>query len=454
MGLILKISLRNLFRQKRRNILLGIAIAFGMMILLLANSFSRGLSDMIFNKMLVYSMGHISVSVIEKGKFRESIIRDKDRFINIITNNAQNVLAVNQYIAMYTRVIGNGRADMLAIVGMPVSNGIEYFKNEVKTGNIYDFTNKSIENPIVLYENKAKDLNVKIGDFLNSRTTTVQGQVQTARFTVVAIMKSANLMQSMAAYTPQENQKQILGYGRHESGPLQVVFRKMENPKIAIIEADKLHKALAPELAVIYGNAVNGKTSVQTTILSYFTNTNAMALFTNYIKPVSGSITEATNGSNVIITTALAKKLNLKVGSKFNDIYQNKFDGVITTNSYIVACIFDAGNLLGQNIILVPEQNFYPGYYQNLPPSASQDKNAEIPSVNNPLYPSLATEWKLLPRTKTSDEYQKKIQDVTKQKWEGAYVDVSSMYEIASFILQLEAALNLISIIAVLILFS
>ncbi len=453
MGLIFKISLRNLLRQKRRNILLGIAIAFGMMILVLANSFSRGLSDMIFNKMLVYSMGHINVSVIEGGKSREGIIRDKDRFISIITNNAKNVLQVNQLIAMYTRVIGNGRADMMAIVGMPMSNGIEYLKGEVKTGNIYDFTNKNIENPIIVYENKAKDLNVKVGDYLNSRTTTINGQVQTARFTLVAIMKSANLMQSMAAYTPQDNQKLILGYRKYESGPLQVVFRKMENPKIAVTEADKIHKALKPQLALIYGNAVKGGISIQATTLSYFTNTNAMTIISNNIKPVSGSIVQATNGSNVMMSLGLAEKLNLKAGDKFEDIYRNRFDGIMTTNSYIVACIFNPGKILGQDVILVPEQNFYPGYYQNLPPVASTYTNAEIPLASSVLYPALATEWKLLPRTKTSDEYQKKIQKVTKEKWEGAYVDVSSMYEIASFILQLEAALNMISIIAVIILF-
>ncbi len=203
MGLIFKISLRNLLRQKKRSFFLGLAIAIGMMILVVTSSFTRGLTDMILNKMLVYSFGHVSVTFTENGKRQPNINRDKDRIINII-KSVKGIKEVNQYMASYTRVIGNGKAEMMALVGMPVDRGLEYFKSESKAGNIYDFTNTSIENPVVMAENKAKDLNVKIGDALNVRLTTVTGQVQTAKLTLVCIMKAGNLMQSTAFYIPHE----------------------------------------------------------------------------------------------------------------------------------------------------------------------------------------------------------------------------------------------------------
>ena len=40
MFLLFRLSLRNLFRQKRRNLLLGSAMAIGVMLLVVANSFS------------------------------------------------------------------------------------------------------------------------------------------------------------------------------------------------------------------------------------------------------------------------------------------------------------------------------------------------------------------------------------------------------------------------------
>jgi putative ABC transport system permease protein len=73
--------------------------------------------------------------------------------------------------------------------------------------------------------------------------------------------------------------------------------------------------------------------------------------------------------------------------------------------------------------------------------------------VTDPLYPVLATEWVLLPRTTKTDDFKKKMHQLTSKKTRALIVDVTTMYEIASDILKLEAALNLITLVAVLILF-
>ena len=56
--LLNSLAFRNLIRQRRRNLLLGVAIAFGTMILILANSFSRGITDTLLNKIVVQMTGH------------------------------------------------------------------------------------------------------------------------------------------------------------------------------------------------------------------------------------------------------------------------------------------------------------------------------------------------------------------------------------------------------------
>ena len=60
-SVISKISVRNLVRQKRRNILLGVCIVVSMAVLVLTSSFTNGLSDIIFNKLMVLMTGHITV---------------------------------------------------------------------------------------------------------------------------------------------------------------------------------------------------------------------------------------------------------------------------------------------------------------------------------------------------------------------------------------------------------
>jgi ABC-type lipoprotein release transport system permease subunit len=61
MPVIFNIALRNILRQKRRNLLLGIAITFGAMVLILANAFSHGITKVLFERIVKYTNGHVAV---------------------------------------------------------------------------------------------------------------------------------------------------------------------------------------------------------------------------------------------------------------------------------------------------------------------------------------------------------------------------------------------------------
>jgi acyl-CoA reductase-like NAD-dependent aldehyde dehydrogenase len=61
LNVVTRIAFRNLVRQFRRNLLLGIGIAISMCILVVTASFTNGLTDILFNKVMVYMTGHIRV---------------------------------------------------------------------------------------------------------------------------------------------------------------------------------------------------------------------------------------------------------------------------------------------------------------------------------------------------------------------------------------------------------
>jgi putative ABC transport system permease protein len=69
------------------------------------------------------------------------------------------------------------------------------------------------------------------------------------------------------------------------------------------------------------------------------------------------------------------------------------------------------------------------------------------------VFPYLSTEWILLDRTRTTSELRKKYTDIARLKTKATTVDVQTMYESASMIINLEYALNLITLAAVMILF-
>jgi putative ABC transport system permease protein len=76
-----------------------------------------------------------------------------------------------------------------------------------------------------------------------------------------------------------------------------------------------------------------------------------------------------------------------------------------------------------------------------------------LPPKSNPLYGALAPEWLLLKRTRTTEEMQKLSKDISKLKSHAFTVNVQSMYESASMVVNLERALNLITFAAVMVLF-
>ena len=76
MGIITKISLRNLVRQRKRNIPLGICIALSMCILIVVFAYTSGITDILFNKIMTYAFGHIRVEMTENTSQMRQVIRD------------------------------------------------------------------------------------------------------------------------------------------------------------------------------------------------------------------------------------------------------------------------------------------------------------------------------------------------------------------------------------------
>ncbi|MBP7653922.1 FtsX-like permease family protein [Candidatus Dependentiae bacterium] len=450
MNPIIKISLRNLYRQKRRNFLLGIAIACGMTALVVANSFSNGISDVLLNKIVVHIFGHMNISVSEKGNFQNMMIRDKDRIIKIIKKNVEGIKEIEEGIGGFGRIIGNGKSDNIALAGVKPSPEF-YSWCKVVSGNIKDYENRNLENPVLLSEMKAKYLNVKVKDIIRLRTSNVWGQTQTARLTVAAIVKLENIFMESALYLNMEDMKKIMGYRPYETGALLI---NLNNPLKSIEQADKLHNALIPEKAFIQGNIESGKNSADIIAFSLNKDDTSIALISKKLEIYDTEILSAVKDGGIIITRKLSEKCNINLNDKISVLYNHKFDSNITSAEFYVKTIVDEKKInIPENIVLIGEKTFFPVYYSNLPENANDSDNKKIIGMLKNIFPAMSGEWQLLERTGTTEELQKKMRDMKQYKTKIAKLDVRTMYESASAVLKLESALNIITVIAVLILF-
>jgi ABC-type lipoprotein release transport system permease subunit len=473
-NVILRISLRNLLRQKRRNILLGIAMAFGTMILVLASSFSHGISDVLFNKIVVYVAGHVSVGFTERGDMYRQVYHDGDRMIEVVKKELSDITQIQEALGFMGRAIGNGKSDNVIMVGIDLKQTInvkqseevkrkereEYTKNfKIVEGDFLDLNRPGFENPVAVSFEKAKYLNIKKGDILRVRFNDLNGQSQAARLHVVAIFKPANSFMSFPIFLEVADLKRLMGYGPHDIASL--YLRITDAKKFAARDADKLHDALKPQTAVIFGqmslsNApkrIKNVPQIPASVLGYKNDTTSRRTLSSMLRIASGDSAKAFDKEGVLIADGLAASLGARLGDTCILAYQPKYDSQQVTVRYPVKSIFKPSAGVGDNILLVNEKAFYAAYYANWPKDARVFPGAYIPKKGDKLYDAFDPEYVLLKRARSTDDAKKQMREMSSTSYKGTVVDVESMYEMASDVLKLEAALNLITFIAVLVLF-
>ncbi len=447
MNLILKISLRNLIRQKRRNILLGIGIAFGMCVLVIANAFSHGISDILLNKIIATIAGHVIVQMSEKDENEWEIIRDQERIRAVILENVEGVKDVYENVSTFGRALGNGNAEFMVLVGIE-PNETTYQELRVAEGDLRLIESLDIENPIAIYEKMAEDLNVKLNDVVRMRFETVYGQAQTAKLTVTSILKADNPFMNIATFIHLRNLKPLMGLEPHETQTFSITLEKMKRPEVAVEQANRLHEALQPNVAGYKAVITGNNEESEATVFGVLPDEESRQAFAELLQIAGGSLDETLqNDQAVILSQAMADKLGVQVGDEVTSAYETKFAGLSPVKTYQVGAIFQADDIVKPDMIFLHVDQFYENYYPALP------KNVVQSEAEDTLAPLLLKEWTLLERSPDQDALQEKYKKLRNEKWRGRILDVQTMHEVASEVLKLESVLDIVTMVAVLILF-
>jgi ABC-type antimicrobial peptide transport system permease subunit len=149
----------------------------------------------------------------------------------------------------------------------------------------------------------------------------------------------------------------------------------------------------------------------------------------------------------VALSQTVADALGVTVSDEAALTYESKFQGTATPRTYQVGAIFEPNADVTATMVFVHADAMYDTFFPMLP------KDPVILRKEHPLFASLIKEWTLLERSPDSKSFQKKLKDLRNTDWQGATLDVTTMYEAASQVLQLESVLKIVTLIAVLILF-
>jgi ABC-type lipoprotein release transport system permease subunit len=446
---IAAIAFRNLVRQFRRNLLLGIGIAVSMVVLVVTASYTNGLTDILFNKVMVYWTGHIRVIEDSYVTRRSDVIRDKARFIDIIRASVPGIKQIDEVTTAYARALGNERTALVALIGIPKDRKDFFTAADMDAGNPRGIFTPGVFPGILLYKNTANDLNVRMNDIVTMRFDTIYGQAQAPKFRVVGILPSQNVFQDSGVFVDMDTLKGLLNMKPDETQALNIVTTYPQDQKKVAQAAAALRRALAPEAAGVQASFSAGPRHASADAFALrLDDARASAAAAGALQFVKGSLRSlAADKAGIAITEPLARQLGADIGSHVTYSYaaRNSVDAI--ERDVVVEGIVRTPRPFADATAFANPEIFYQTFYWNIP------RRPATAARNAALFTALLPEWDLLPNSPTSDALTKKNQALDRQSWKGAKVDVQTMFAIASFIVDFQRGLNTVSLIAVLVLF-
>ncbi len=435
----LKIGLRNLLRQKRRNLLLGAGIALGVALLVVANALGNGMMDMLLNKMVSTFSGHIFIKMSERNAQTWEIMRDQARIRRIIEASVEGEETIRENVEANGRALGIGKATYISVNGIEADEAFVR-DNAVLQGDLSRLTDSAIENPLALYAKMAKRLNVQVNDVIQMRFESVYGQSQAVQFTVVAILKAPNPFFDRLTFCHKDRLKVLLDLEPQETTALTVVLPSVTNPQRIIEQANRLHQALQPGVAGYEGQIDAQGKSGYVHVLAIAPD--AAQQLAASVSLRAGSLPEVLADEHaVLLSETMAIDLGVTVGDEVNLSYQTKFHGQSNAQPLRVGGIFAHTDLLDDNMAVVHPFRLYDTVF------AAPPQTPIALSRTSSLFSIALKEWNLLDRTFDAEGLDKKNRLMNVTDWRGITVDVQTIHEKAAEVIDFSNAIKIVTII-------
>ena len=266
-----RIAFRNLSRQKKRSLLLGSAIAFGIMIVTLMNGFSGALIQNISENFAYLMAGHVFIQGQERtasGK-KVSVISDDSEIMQALKSSGVQYAQATRTSEISASLIFEGKTVRQTLTGIEMdTNPFLRQRLVLKQGS---WASVSQPDALILTEKVAKKLKVQIGDKIIASLQTVTGQNNIADFTLVGISTDTDLATSTMAYVNLGYLNQAIGLKPNEYMSLGLMLDDMRQATPA---ADKILVALKSEGLQTFPRGATDGTGNQTPFQVLLQNQN------------------------------------------------------------------------------------------------------------------------------------------------------------------------------------
>jgi len=211
-----KLGLKNLTRQKRRNILIILVIAFAFSSYLLMDSLMNGMEEMSFDNIKNYDTGNIQVAYPEYWEDREELLLENLIYLNRDTEesikNTDGVLGVSPELRFKANL--NNGIDEISVRGVGISiekyNQVFGTKNYVVEGSMF----APGESKAVIGVRLAELMDLKVSDYITLLVRTKDDTFNTIDIEIAGLVRAPNpMINNGIVFVPLEVAQKALNVG-------------------------------------------------------------------------------------------------------------------------------------------------------------------------------------------------------------------------------------------------
>ncbi|SET18823.1 ABC transporter permease [Stigmatella erecta] len=225
---ILLIAFRNLLAHRRRTLLLGGAIAGVTALLIILMGVTNGMRATMLESATTLMSGHVNVGGFYKVTSGQSaaVVVNYPKLVELIRQEVPELDYVSQRGRGWAKIVSDTGSMQVGVGGIDVENEQGFRKVlQIRQGKLDDLREPGT---ILIFEEQAKKLEVRVGDALTLSAPTLRGTNNTLDVRVVAIAANVGMMSSFNTFVPSKSLQDLYQLKADTTGAIFLYLKDMQ----------------------------------------------------------------------------------------------------------------------------------------------------------------------------------------------------------------------------------
>jgi len=218
------IAFRSLVQHRRRTLFLGTAIAAVTALLVLLNGLSTGVRETMIDTATTLSTGHVNVGGFFKVTAGQAapVVTDYKRVIEVAKKTVPEMAFVVHRGRGWAKIVSDTGSMQMGVTGIDV-------RSEPKFASVLQLVSGKLDDlaepgTILIFDNQAEKLGVKVGDAVTISAPTTRGTNNTVDVRVVAIAHSLGLLSTWNSFIPIDTLRKLYQFNQDSTGVVQIML--------------------------------------------------------------------------------------------------------------------------------------------------------------------------------------------------------------------------------------